>query len=209
MTAYRAIQRIWARDYLIPWLGTLPARVLDLGCGDGGVAIAFSEAGAGVVGRDLFRFDWPTGCWELSDARQPQGGPFDLVVLRDVLEHVCAKGEVLGRAKDTLGRSGRIFVSFPPYRSPYGGHQQSELHGWWRFLPWLHLHPRLRHIRRTGLTMRHFESLVRDCGLRIVKKRSFIVRPFVAIRYGLRVVEGRGGELFTGGVWYLLAKEGE
>ena len=204
---YRTFQMQWARLYLLPWLGHIPARVLDLGCGDGGVAAELRRQGATTVGRDLFRFKWPPGDWELADARRPQSGQFDLIVLRDVLEHVGAKGEVLVRAKDALATHGRIFVSFPPYRSPYGGHQQSELNTWYRFLPWLHWHPRLRHIRKTGLTMRRFERLAQDCGLRVIKQRRYIIRPFVALRYGLKAVRGNGGEWLTGGVWYLLAKE--
>ena len=57
MTAYRAIQRIWARDYLIPWLVMLPKRVLDLGCGDGGVAMWFAENGSDVDAQDVGTFD--------------------------------------------------------------------------------------------------------------------------------------------------------
>jgi len=222
MSAYRAMQEVWARDWLMPWIGFHPGRVLDLGCGDGGVAVAFWRRGSRVDGHDITEHDWPVesdvdACpdsglilcqWDIRES-DGGGGDYDLIVLRDVLEHTGRKADVLANARQNLASDGRIFVSFPPYWSPYGGHQQSELRGWWRFLPWLHRHPQLRHIRETGLTMRHFESLARDCGLRVVKKRSFLVRPFVAVRYGLPVVGGRGGELFTGGAWYLLAEEGD
>lgn len=103
-------------------------RVLDLGCGPGIVAGALSAAGRSVVGVDAdadaleraaargvqttFVADLDDDAWV--DEVEPHG-PFDVVILADVLEHLLEPGATLERVRGEriLAPGGRVVVSIP------------------------------------------------------------------------------------------------
>jgi 2-polyprenyl-3-methyl-5-hydroxy-6-metoxy-1,4-benzoquinol methylase len=51
-------------------------------------------------------------------------GPFDIVLFRDVMEHLEGPHKALDIVKRYLSPGGVVFIVFPPYFSPYGAHQQ-------------------------------------------------------------------------------------
>jgi 2-polyprenyl-3-methyl-5-hydroxy-6-metoxy-1,4-benzoquinol methylase len=106
-------------------------RILDAGCGDGEVSIAFAEAGAAVVGVDADRdfIDVAAmraaehGCgaieFQCSDLCEGVGvpeGPFDLILSIDVLEHVQDELRYLSLLRDRVAESGVIWL-FTPNRT--------------------------------------------------------------------------------------------
>jgi SAM-dependent methyltransferase len=226
--AYRRYQVRLATEYLLPVLrqwGVTPRgrNVLEVGCGDGGCAAAFERAGARVTATDLDArlvgiaaelnhregLQMMTAVGDVLDPHCPgfERGPFDLVLLRDVVEHL----EDLPRALDHLQRhlepGGLLFVVFPPYYSPFGAHQQILPRRRplpWNKLPWLQLLPeglflRLvagdsahhREVARLSgirLTLSRFRSQVDASGWRIRQQRLYLLRPTFRLRYGLPVV---------------------
>jgi 2-polyprenyl-3-methyl-5-hydroxy-6-metoxy-1,4-benzoquinol methylase len=124
-------------------------RVLDLGCGLGAKATAVARAGAEeVVGVD-FDLEKVHGARSLADrvgARDVrlavQSGTdlafghdrFDVVLLLDVIEHMPDPETVLAECARVLRKGGRVLVSFPPYRSAWGGHLFTHVP-----VPWVHL----------------------------------------------------------------------
>jgi 2-polyprenyl-3-methyl-5-hydroxy-6-metoxy-1,4-benzoquinol methylase len=104
-------------------LPTLSGRLLDCGCGDGGLAIYLQARGwevrgveadvelaslARVAGVDLVEGDLETAAmWQLV------GEGYDAVVFSDVLEHLSDPGRVLRSATSVLRPGGGILVSLP------------------------------------------------------------------------------------------------
>ena len=103
-----------------------PARVLDVGCGNGFVCGEFIRLGYSVVGIDLSeqgvahaRRAHPQGRFEVVAADDAllatlEEAPFDLVVSTEVLEHVYAP-RVLARACFTALKPGGRFICTTPY----------------------------------------------------------------------------------------------
>jgi SAM-dependent methyltransferase len=227
---YRRYQRTLAEEYLIPILsswgvGLNGAKLLEVGCGDGGCAASFFEAGCRVVMMDIDerlvstarRFNEAEGIraeafvGDISDASAPfyRTGPFDLVMFRDVIEHLADTVSVLRTVHRALSDGGKVFVIFPPYYSPYGAHQQilprrELLFVPYNRLPYIQALPKktfeslvraegsaAREVARLSgirLTLGRFERSVREAGFVIVRKRFFLSRPSFALRYGLPVV---------------------
>lgn len=221
---YRSYQAALARDFLIPFMEEYGVRlsgrrVLDVGCGNGGCTAAFAERADSCLGIDIEDFHWTAGPnleFEKADILDPAvarrlAGTFDVVVLRDVIEHIGDKRRLLEHVKGTARGEGHALVTFPPYYSPFGAHQQAELRGSaLRHAPYMHRHPRLRHIAATRMTVGGFEALARSAGLRTRARRLYLSRPSFELRYGLPTVAfpfpGAAGlrEVLCTGACYLL-----
>jgi len=231
---YRVYQARIAREALLPWLRRLGIelcgrRLLDVGCGTGGMTDVWREEGATAVGLDIDtdRLRDLKGLSIIGDVtRLPtRFESFDLVFAHDCLEHVAGFEAALDEIRRTLKPGGRAFVTFPPYYSAYGGHQQGS-RTWAAYLPYGHLLPPwiwLRIVRSdkysrmysglARLSMGRFERAVRRVGLRPEARLAYAVRPEVAMRCG---VPAFGASIFAsipairelvvGGVFYLLRK---
>ena len=247
---YFDYQRRVAQDVLLPWLAermTLrDACVADFGCHAGGMleGLRTSEV-AGLVGYELnesivrespLRVDERVRV-EIADlTKLNMDGRFDLVLLHDVLEHVIEPGSVLSAARRALVPGGRLFVSFPPYWSAFGGHQHLAA-GYARAVPYVHYLPSrwfyrlarpadneymssadslddLVSVRCTRLSLRSAERAFSEAGFTVAARELFLLRPEYTVRYGVKTV--RAGvvgtvpgvrELLVNGAFYLLATE--
>ena len=98
-------------------------RVLEVGCGGGHVAHHLRERGNEVVGIDVDpaavaaarRVLDEVHCCDLDvvDASVLVQGPFDVIILADVLEHLRQPGRVLGDLLSLLAADGRVLLSIP------------------------------------------------------------------------------------------------
>jgi SAM-dependent methyltransferase len=197
------------------------SRVLEIGSGAGGVLKAFAERGARVTGVDLHapsieyalrRFDAEAdnADWrfELRDIYDVDAagldGPFDLIVMKDTIEHIHDQRRLLARLDAFLAPAGAVFFAFPPWQMPFGGHQQICEHRVLMRLPYMHLLPRqvyaallrrggespetvdaLLEIKDTGISIERFERIAADTGHRIADRRLYLVNPMYRYRYGL------------------------
>jgi SAM-dependent methyltransferase len=253
---YREYQRKLTARYLIPVLSAWSVsfegkRLLEIGCGDGGCAAEFYRAGCSVTALDIderlvniaralnSREELNINAYvgDVRDGRCPgfDEGPFDIVVLRDVVEHLDPLVPVLENLKKHLASDGVVFAVFPPYYSPYGAHQQLLLRKKFGFipynkLPYIQLLPdamfdtivgdetvrsgEVKEIRGIRLTLRKFEKQVAAAGLAVRRKKFYLTRPTFKLRYGVPVI-GAGilgripllRELFVTAGYYLLEKE--
>jgi SAM-dependent methyltransferase len=105
-------------------------RVLDVGCAYGSFAIEFAKAGATVVGVDVndkwlrlaaanARDEVDVKFLNCDASSHPaanalrEHGPFDLVILNDVLEHIYDTAGLLTNVRRLLSPSGRLYFKVP------------------------------------------------------------------------------------------------
>lgn len=247
-------RRYWEYEYQVSarfmapllrrWGVTLEgAAVLDVGCAEGGGLCALHDAGARCAGFDIDELrvdaavalrgdraiDFRTGNM-YTDGTPFTGTQFDLVVLHDVFEHLDQKQAMIAKLGRYLAPNGRILITFPPYYSAYGAHQQ-HLRAPLARLPFVHLLPfgistllpRLRNespaivtevqkLGRLKMGMTKFEGIAFAGGMRIVGKKAYLISPN-HIRFGLTPVPAGPlvhlpfvAELACSGVVYLLAR---
>jgi len=158
-------------------------------------------------------------------------GKFDLIVLKDVIEHIHDQEGLIRRLKQFLSPVGTIFFGFPPWKMPFGGHQQICKNRVLSRLPWFHLLPAfiykailkgfgedcdyLIDIKQTGLSIRHFEAIVKRQGCNIVGRKLYLISPIYEFKFGIRPREqftiiSRASffrDFFTTGVYYLIKIE--
>lgn len=130
----------WRSAKLIAFLegsGVVVAgRVLDDGCGGGGMCVSFAEETGSVVGIDLadrFRNAGTVLAQEedVSGSHFAQADAttlpflddtFDLVLSHSVIEHVADPAAYLREARRVLRRDGMMLLQTAPYLSPVGSH---------------------------------------------------------------------------------------
>jgi SAM-dependent methyltransferase len=111
-------------------------RVLDAGCGGGGMPLSLAEEAREVVGIDPINRFGDAGVrlarergirnlrFALADgmALPFADGVFDLVLSHAVIEHVADAGLYLRECARVLARGGRVYLSTAPYLSFAGAH---------------------------------------------------------------------------------------
>lgn len=217
-----------ALSYVIPFIEdykpiTETTRVLEIGCGEGGVMKAFIERGAHAVGVELDEIKYERAIRFLEDGLNRgqvriikkniydadfQDDPsmrFDVIVLKDVIEHIYDQPKLMNLMHIYLKPGGVIFFGFPPWQMPFGGHQQVCQKKWLSRLPWFHLLPRslyhavlrgggemertvhvLDEIRDTRITLEQFERYTRQTQYRIVRRTLYLINPIYRYKFGLR-----------------------
>jgi SAM-dependent methyltransferase len=194
------------------------ATLLDVGCGDGGGLSAFYDAGMVCKGFDIEqrRVDLARA---LAHERSLEvtagnlyehplpfvGETFDLIVLHDVFEHLERKTQALRILREYLTLEGRVLITFPPYYSAFGAHQQL-LRSRLRKIPFIHLMPlgmskiipslqgehgpfleEIKKLGRMRMGITQFERLVLTGGFVIERKKFYLVGPN-HIRFGWKPV---------------------
>ncbi|MDE3255038.1 MAG: class I SAM-dependent methyltransferase [Bacteroidota bacterium] len=134
-------------------------KVLEIGCGEGGVLKPFIDSGCLCVGVDLdqIRIDIANEYFanDISQAKVQFINQdvyeasfvnkfhqyFDVIILKDAIEHIPNQEAFIPHLKQLLAPAGQVFFGFPPWQMPFGGHQQLALNKWTSKLPYYHLLP--------------------------------------------------------------------
>ncbi len=190
--------------------------VLEIGCGEAGVLKAFINKGCIGVGVELdqSRIDL-ANIWLKEDiafgkitlvskdiylTTSQELGSFDIIVLKDVIEHIHDQRKLIGYLKTFLKPGGIIYFGFPPWQMPYGGHQQICRSKLTSKTPYYHLLPRflykailkkygenveeMMEIRDTGISIERFEKITRQNRFKILHKKLFLINPIYEWKFG-------------------------
>lgn len=246
-----------ARDYLLPFISakhSLEAgmQVLEIGCGEGGVLKPLLDKGLKCMGvdlnqsriesaRELLATEIASGLARVqvknvydADFLAKYQGAFDLILLKDTIEHIPEQERFIPYLRNFLKPGGQIFFGFPPWCMPFGGHQQICRNKLLGILPYYHLLPRtfykgilrlfgepdrvvneLMEIKSTGISLHRFERIVRRAGFEITHKTLYLFNPIYRFKFGLkprRQAAWLAGipflrDFFTTAGWYLITTE--
>jgi SAM-dependent methyltransferase len=211
--------------YVIPFIEKYKAlipgtRVLEIGCGEAGVLKAFTDRGCTGVGVELVEprlvhaREWMQP--ELTAGKvsfvskdiynvnidAELKGKFDIIVLKDVIEHIHDQPKLIAWMKSFLNKDGVIFFGFPPWQMPFGGHQQILRSRFLSRVPYLHLLPfglyegilkmrkenvaELAEIKETRISIERFEKIVKNTGYKVVNKTHYLINPIYIYKFGLK-----------------------
>lgn len=136
--SYGWLRRLWhvyCGQYLTEMLGKATGRVLDVGCGTGGLLDELRQAGCDVHGIELNPDSVKTcidkgldvQCGALLNLEVPENS-FDTVVLWHALEHLISARKALEKIMRILKPGGRVFI-YSPNANSYVARYFRE--NWW------------------------------------------------------------------------------
>lgn len=217
-----------AAGYVLPFIEKTKkmgesVRVMEVGCGEGGVLKPFIDKGCECVGVDLAEMRIELAKEFLHEAAasgkavfltqniyeedfaNEYKNYFDVIILKDVIEHVPEQEKFIPHLKTFLREGGIIFFGFPPWYMPFGGHQQVARHKVASMMPYYHILPKsvyvkilkffkeedwvikeLSEIKDTGITIERFEKIVEDSKLIIFNKQHYLINPIYKYKFGLQ-----------------------
>jgi SAM-dependent methyltransferase len=223
---YFAEQVYTTEKYVIPFIRkvmpvTAATTVLEIGCGEGGNLKPFLDMGCSVTGVDLstskidlaleFYKDHPLVDKislvkeDIYNCAEKYNGCFDLIYMRDVIEHIHEQDRFMEFVKPMLRPGGMIFLGFPPWQNPFGGHQQICQNKVVSMLPFIHLLPvplyrgllkmagepdvridNLLEIKETGITIERFTRILQQKGYSIKLRELFFINPNYEVKFNLK-----------------------
>jgi SAM-dependent methyltransferase len=219
---YFDIQYQNCKDSVIPFIETCfplekGARILEIGCAEAGVLKAFLEQSCQCVGIELSPKRLEKAAKNLSEfvaasqvkllasdifdinSVEELGGKFDVIVLKDVIEHISGQKKLLIQLQSFLKPDGVIFLGFPPWQMPFGGHHQMHRNKFISRLPYIHLLPmavykwligskskELIEIKKTGLSIERFEKIAKESNYLIAGKQYFLINPIYQYKFNIK-----------------------
>jgi len=215
------------RTSVVPYLQQYNAfkkgfKVAEIGSAEGGVLMACVESGAvEALGTDIavdrllmgekiakvggldIQYDEHNIITE--EPKNQWRENFDLVLLRDVIEHLDYTEIALKNIRKIIKKDGFLFVTFPPYHSPFGGHQHTVASLGGKF-PYIHLLPdfifhkliekgrqndigEVKRLQNIRLTPAKFEKAALAAGFSIYKNDFYFLRPVFKMKFGLPAIK--------------------
>lgn len=198
-------------------------RVLEIGCGEAGVLKAFTDLGCQTFGIELeeSRLEFARKFMEPElragkvaflnkdiydvDVATDIGATFDLVILKDVIEHIPNQEKFMPQLHKFLSPGGAVFFAFPPWCMPFGGHQQVLPGKVASKLPWYHLLPgplypfalkllgvnpsgirTMKEIRSTGISINRFLRICKKSCFKEIARRFYLFNPVYEYKFGIK-----------------------
>lgn len=226
--AYFNYQYLTTSKHILPFIEqhlTIDAslRVLEIGCAEAGVLKAFTEKGCSCMGIELsearvklaeqfmekekqaglIRF-LSKDIYDV-DVQEEIGEKFDLILLKDVIEHIHGQERLIKKLQDFLNPGGMIFFAFPPWQMPFGGHQQLSTVKPLSLLPYYHMLPAplysgilkafgekpqkiesLLEIKSTGISIERFEKITKKLGFELLARQFYLFNPIYEYKFNLK-----------------------
>ncbi len=222
---YFAEQARTTQKFVIPYLENLlkigpETEVLEIGCAEAGNLKPFLDLECKATGIDIScgRIELARKFFENHPKKENldlicediykadlKGKTFDLIVMRDVIEHIPNQERFMKFVKKFLKPDGKFFLAFPPWQNPFGGHQQVCQSKILSKLPYFHLLPGsiyrwilsvfeknekriegLMEIKETGISIDRFERILKKEKYTIKKRTFFFINPNYETKFGLK-----------------------
>lgn len=211
------------QKYVIPYIRKVKmvdnhSTILEIGCGEGGNLKPFMDLGCKITGIDLSQIKIDQGdiffeghpnrknlsliCNDIYN--RDDLGKFDIIILRDVIEHLPNQEFFMGYIKNFLLEKSIIFFGFPPWQNPFGGHQQVCSGKFLSRCPYFHLLPEplfrlwmrlfgesqetvngLLEVKETGISIERFERILKKNGYTVEDRTLFFINPNYEIKFKL------------------------
>lgn len=220
-------QGIVTERYVIPYINSFHTITSDLviaeiGCGEAGNLRPFLEIGCKVIGIDIAKNKIENSkifyanhslkknltliAEDIYNISPERIDKIDLVIMRDTLEHIPNQDKFLSHVKNLIKPGGKIFFGFPPWRMPFGGHQQMCENKFLSNLPYFHLLPEslnvwilklfgesqakingLREVRNTRISIQKFRKILIKNNFKIESEVFYLINPNYEIKFKLKV----------------------
>jgi 2-polyprenyl-3-methyl-5-hydroxy-6-metoxy-1,4-benzoquinol methylase len=145
-----------------------PKRVLEVGCGAGGILSVFRDNGCEVIGLD-FDDDYlevarQNGITTVTGSLDKLAikDKYDLIILSHVLEHIIEPAEFLGTLIEHLEDTGVIYIEVPSLNNVSEGGYEYDLLRYWQNAHCIHF------------TVATLNLLCKIVGLQSIKQTNFI-----------------------------------
>lgn len=244
-------------EYIIPFIEShinlnTQLNILEIGCAEAGVLKAFTERNQLCTGIELDENRVKNAILMMAeeyknnkikflskniydiDLEKDIGHKFDLIILKDVIEHIHDQDRFMSIIGNFLNPGGKIFYSFPPWQMPFGGHQQICGNKFSSLLPYYHLLPAplyklilkafgereniinaLLEIKETGISIERFERVTKKQGFNVIKRELFLFNPIYKYKFNIKVRKQLGlissipvlRNFFTTCVYYLIEQK--
>ncbi len=218
-------QSVTTEKYVLPFINQVikidkNSSILEIGCGEGGNLKPFLDMVCKrVVGVDILKGKIENAnkffsnhvnkdkvelllsdIYEIGDL-----GQFDIILTRDVLEHIHGQERFMDFVKKFLKPGGKFFLGFPPWHNPFGGHQQICDSKFLSRMPFFHIFPKsiykfilksfkenevkieeLLEIKETGITIERFNRILKKTEYFIDKAQLYSINPNYETKFGLK-----------------------
>ena len=218
-------QIITTQKYIVPFIQQVKQidaslQVLEIGCGEAGNLKPFLDLGCKCTGVDFSTHKIEKGRAFFSTHPFAKNirlisediyktkefhAQFDIVIIRDVIEHIHDQDKFLVLLKDLMTPNGVVFFAFPPWQNPFGGHQQICESKFLSSLPYYHLLPvplyrtvlkmfgesegkidGLLEIKETGISLERFERLFKKNGYIEKLRTIYFINPNYEVKFGIK-----------------------
>ncbi len=210
----------FTKNYLLPYFEqNVPnfgkGKILEVGCAEGGFVKVIHEKGIEIKGLELEQ-----SRVDIANKKAPEldiiqaditdpaiteklEDKYDLIVMRDVIEHVPDRDAAFRNLNALLNADGYLFITFPPRFSGFAGHQQNGK-SIFRYIPYVHFLPDaiirllgswlkesdklIDHVienYKIGLSINQFEKYFNQNSFEIINRDLFLFRPIYKIRFGV------------------------
>jgi 2-polyprenyl-3-methyl-5-hydroxy-6-metoxy-1,4-benzoquinol methylase len=213
------------QKYIIPFIEQVKKidptiQVLEIGCGEAGNLKPFLDLGCMCTGVDFSTPKIEKGKVFFENHPFAKNirlisediykttefhSQFDIIIIRDVIEHIHDQDKFMSLLKDLMAPDGVVFFAFPPWQNPFGGHQQMCESKVLSALPYYHLLPTILYktvlklfgessakittlleIKETGISLERFERLINKNGYVQILKTLYFINPNYEVKFGLK-----------------------
>ena len=219
-------QALTTEKHVIPYIEDIvsvgiESVILEIGCGEGGNLTPFLDRGCKCIGIDISEEKIKSGqklfeshenndkmeliyadIYSISEQDAPKA---DIILMRDVIEHLPNQDYFMSFIKRFLKPNGIIFYAFPPWRMPFGGHQQILPHKFLSKLPYYHILPKslyrlilktgglsdneiggVMEVKETGIAIHRFRRLLKKNNYEILKATDWFINPNYETKFNLK-----------------------